>query len=338
MEEEAARAGEHAGDKDRHANQNHDERCMDAQVEHNWGGRFRLVSVPSCHGRVMSLVGDLDNDESVGAILRNVGLERSSLTLGTFVEERDGSHPLWENIECVELHSCGSREYTITVHGERNFYDIRLTISRILPYVLTHTPNGEKCPDGSIAKTDFTVTREALIKKQHVNPGTFGVVLRGTPPDGAKGGIRIAQRELCDPWEPMETRRSGYFLVVKTSLPHESKKTEKGSLHPPMRKRASKQNKNGGLGGESCAWRKGQVTSRNSNCQREVQTKTHKQTNKQTAETLVEPTPVDEGGSFETSSCLPYAASTSSSLNAPSSSSDNTTSWTSSPSDNDDVV
>jgi hypothetical protein len=174
MEEEAARAGEHAGDKDRHANQNHDERCMDAQVEHNWGGRFRLVSVPSCHGRVMSLVGDLDNDESVGAILRNVGLERSSLTLGTFVEERDGSHPLWENIECVELHSCGSREYTITVHGERNFYDIRLTISRILPYVLTHTPNGEKCPDGSIAKTDFTVTREALIKKQHVNPGTFG--------------------------------------------------------------------------------------------------------------------------------------------------------------------
>jgi hypothetical protein len=139
MEEEAARAGEHAGDKDRHANQNHDERCMDAQVEHNWGGRFRLVSVPSCHGRVMSLVGDLDNDESVGAILRNVGLERSSLTLGTFVEERDGSHPLWENIECVELHSCGSREYTITVHGERNFYDIRLTISRILPYVLTHS-------------------------------------------------------------------------------------------------------------------------------------------------------------------------------------------------------
>jgi hypothetical protein len=93
----------------------------------------------------------------------------------------------------------------------------------------------------------------------------FRVVLRGTPPDGAKGGIRIAQRELCDPWEPMETRRSGYFLVVKTSLPHESKKTEKGSLHPPMRKRSSKQNKNGGLGGESCAWRKGQVISRNSN-------------------------------------------------------------------------
>jgi hypothetical protein len=92
----------------------------------------------------------------------------------------------------------------------------------------------------------------------------MNIVLRGTPPDGAKGGIRIAQRELCDPWEPMETRRSGYFLVVKTSLPHESKKTEKGSLHPPMRKRSSKQNKNGGLGGESCAWRKGQVTSRNS--------------------------------------------------------------------------
>jgi hypothetical protein len=178
MEEEASRAGPHSphtGGKD-HANRknvaapvdsdSYDEKCVDAQVKHTEPS-VRVMGGPI---RIMNLVGDLDNDESFGAILRDVGLVRSSLPFAILVEERGASHPLWEDIECIELRSSKFREYTMILHGERRFFDIIMKISRMLPYVFTHTPRGEQDSDGRIATTDYHVTREALVAKQHLNP------------------------------------------------------------------------------------------------------------------------------------------------------------------------
>jgi hypothetical protein len=163
------------------------------------------------------LVGDLGNNESVHAILHDVGLVRSSIPFAILVEERGASHPLWEDIECIELCSSKIHEYTIILHGEHCFFDIRMAISCMLPYVFTHTPRGEQDSNSEITTTNYHVTREVLVVKQHLNPvmkvSTYSIGSTFDLPDGCgnlgeyAGLYAVEQGEgYFYPKKPFETK------------------------------------------------------------------------------------------------------------------------------------
>jgi hypothetical protein len=239
MEGVASRAGdgEHTGDKIP-VNQNsiavaapvdsvpHDGKCVDAQVEYQ-EPRIRLYG--SHEGeRCMTLEGDLDNEESVRAVLRDVGLKMSSWGGRFPLAVKRVEHSLWNDIEWIELRSSKFREYTMILHGKRSFFDIRFTISRILPYVFTHTPRGEQCPGGAIATTDYSVTREALVTKQHLYPvmkvSAFSIGSLHESPDESELPIADEQGEEtptetkifhCD-LAPGSDRSSGLYLYPET--------------------------------------------------------------------------------------------------------------------------
>jgi hypothetical protein len=211
MKEEALRASdsEKAGDKKDHANQKcvavaapvdsvpHDEKCVDAHVEYQ-EPPIRLFGSYEDE-RCISLKGDLENEESVRAVLRDVGLKASSWGGSFPLAVERVKHSLWNDIEMIELRSSKFREYTMILHGQRSFYDIRFTVVRILPCVFTHTPRGEQCPDGAIATTDYSVTREALVTKQHLNPvvkvSAFSIGSPHEPPHESKLPIADEREE-----------------------------------------------------------------------------------------------------------------------------------------------